>query len=804
MKSIHRMLVPITVLAAVSALSQAADPAKPWEAPDLTPVRMGTAPVHEPIVLVQDGKPVATIALMAASPGRDLTLAVDQLQRRIEAATGARLEIVKGTATAPAIVIGNCPLAAGNGLDGATMPPEGFAIRTAPGFVFIAGNRGEVDGTTWGVNDFMERFVGVRWFLPMPEGDEDLGVSVPRTPTLVVPPVSLEDAPAFRKRVIWPNTSDPWHGAGLNMGPLHTFLRAGNSWPVDLQVHTPRWQGNEAFKKERPEVYQLKADGTRDYGVLCYGNPRTLETYLEQIGNAVEGKPYSLGMRGKAITVSPADVEVCCYCEDCRRLWDKDGGTWGTASKILATFVDKLGREVKARWPDQGFTVIFLPYLNYTAAPDGFRFPDNVEVQICGMPGLASYKEPAIRDAEQANIDKWIAISGRKVQNWHYDVWPAHKTKAAYQYPHVVKDFYARNRDKTVGTFINGEFNHWPRQHISLYCWLKCLWNPDFNVDAAVDAFCTRMFGPAAATMRELVGMQIEGWENSRWPGGRFSPKGIYEESFPRAKAVRMEALFARARQEAAPDPLATKRLDYIAQPMLDFFKESKDLAEGTGFQPLIAQKVGEDPVVDGRLDDEVWKRAQPNGFVVAAGPRKGQAAAYPTAVQGVWTPNGLTLAFRMTEPTPDLLEVSHGGHDNGEVWWDDNVEIFLDVTGRNEGDFYQMIVNAEGKTYDTHMKDLAFEWTGAKSAAFRGDGFWSMEVFVPYSVFPNALVPGRATQVVWTGNFTRHRVADHGKSFEAKGGPRQGSVREYSRMNTTGSTTSDNLADFAEIRFIE
>src|SRR5262249_38719457 len=159
-------------------------------------------------------------------------------------------------------------------------------------------------------------------------------------------------------------------------------------------------------------------------------------------------------------------------------------------------FVNKLAVEVKQRWPDK--TVIYLPYLNYTLAPDGLKFPGNVEVQICGMPGLAQYKEPKIAAEDQANIDKWMAISGRKVQNWHYDCWPEDRTKAPYQYPHVAQAFYRANRDKTIGSFINGDHDHFPRQNISLYCWMKLMWNPEFNVDDAVAQFSARMFGPAA------------------------------------------------------------------------------------------------------------------------------------------------------------------------------------------------------------------------------------------------------------------------------------------------------------------
>jgi hypothetical protein len=789
----------IVALLAFASLTSTVVSAAPWEAKDLTPVTVKARPNHAPVVLVKDGQPLASIVVMKGAAG------AGELQRFIKQATGAELPIVANAITSPAIVLGDCDEAAALGLDSSKLPTEAFAIKTAADRVFIVGNNAgrDANGQLWGVYDFLERYVGVRWYFPpATENGPQIGQSVPASRDLLVPPVWFEDSPAFPMRVIWPPMSNPWQGTGIKMSELHTFLRSGNSWPIRLQVHQPNWPGYEALKKERPQVYQMRQDGSRQYEVICYGSPQTLETYLEGIQNFVEKKtPLYAPISGKAITVSPYDVELACYCDHCRKLWDDKSGQYGGASKVMATFVDKLAREVERRWPDENFTVVYLPYLNYTTAPDGFKFPGNVEVQLCGMPGLASYKEPAIRDDEQANIDRWIAITGRKIQNWHYCVWPAHKTKAAYQYPHVAKDFYQRNRDKTVGTFINGDFNHWPRQHISLYCWLKVLWNPEFDVDAAVDEFCVRMFGAAAGTMRELVALQISGWEESRWPSGRFSPKGIYEASFPAETVSKMRALLAQARQQATGDSLVTARLDYY-QPSLDEFFKEADLMNGRGLKPLHLQKVGENPVLDGKLDDPQWQRATPNGFVKALGADRGQPVRYASTVRGVWTADGVTFGIHMNEPTPHLLETVNGGHDNGNMWWDDNVEIFLDVTGKSEGEFYQFIVNPEINLWDSKLKDTTWECKGFKAAAHRGKDFWSLEVFLPYAAFPEAVVPGSGTHTVWTGNFTRHRVADKGlKSTKPQ---QEGSEREYQRMNTTGATTSDNLADFSEIQFIE
>lgn len=50
-----------------------------------------------------------------------------------------------------------------------------------------------------------------------------------------------------------------------------------------------------------------------------------------------------------------------------------------------------------------------------------------------------------------------------------------------------------------------------------------------------------------------------------------------------------------------------------------------------------------------------------------------------------------------------------------------------------------------------------------------------------------------------WTGNFTRHRVADSQRDDR-----REGSVAEYARMNNAGSAASSNLMDFGPLIFEE
>lgn len=757
-------------------------------ADDLNPVQFKAAPLHAPVVLVKGGQPQARISVMVpqAQISRTLAQAIADLQDCIHKATGAKLEVVYGPVQGPALVIGDCPAAAQQGLGGANLRIEGFAIKTAPDAVFIVGNDVEVapgivsTGTAWGLYEFLERFVGVRWYFPT-----EIGCSIPSSPDLVIPLVWLEDAPVFRKREIWPPCGNPWNGTGIQLTPHHTRLRAANTWPTLLVVHSPHdW--DRFYRETRPECFQLRSDGQRDFSMLCYGNPRTLETYLENIeAHFDRGEAAHLGIQGNAITVSPNDAEVACYCADCRRLWNPAGGPYGSASRVVAQFVANLAEAVKKRWP--GLRIIYLPYLNYTQAPEGIQFPDNVEVQLCGMPGLAQYKEPAIAAWEQANIDRWVELTGRSIQNWHYSCWPENRTKAPYLFPHIVQEFYRKNRGKTVGSFINGEGDHWPRQHLSLYVWLKVLWNPDFDVDAAIAEYCRRMYGPAASTMQELVTMQINGWEQSRWPEGKLSPRGIYEVSYPRADVVRMETLLNRAREEVQGDELARQRLDYFATPFADFFRESRDYAEGTGRTALLVSRVEEDPVIDGKLDEAVWQRAPAVAFIRALD-REVKQPQFPTTLQAVWSKGGITFGFRMEEPAPDRLARNIHGHDDPQAWWNDNVELFLDVTGQRTN-YYQWIINPNGAVFDSEGENTQWNCEGLETKAYVGLDFWSLEVFAPYAAFPEIVPP--APGVVWYGNFTRHRVGD-------------GSAREYQRLNTTYDGPSNNMMAFGPIRFME
>jgi hypothetical protein len=74
---------------------------------------------------------------------------------------------------------------------------------------------------------------------------------------------------------------------------------------------------------------------------------------------------------------------------------------------------------------------------------------------------------------------------------------------------------------------------------------------------------------------------------------------------------------------------------------------------------------------------------------------------------------------------------------------------------------------------------------------------------FPKHFVFESRSAVGLPAQwSIAAANAVGHRVAD--KGMKSTKPPQECSIREYQRMNTAGTTTSDNLADFAEIQFFE
>ena len=761
--------------------------------PDLSPLAVVREAKGDPIPLIVNGKPMLPIVVAPDKKYRSWNrIAAKLLADSIQEMCGTAPELIfidpkkkQTLPEGPAIWIGYLEQTKAAGFSADGMVPGEFAVKTKDGSIYLYGNdesHPQAFGSSYAATDFAERVLGVRQYFEPEKG----GRSVLPAKDLTVPPLDYGDRPVFAKRDLWPYETKPGY----------VTWRIADTHGIQLRVHTPYWKKD--YGETHPEIFQMENDGTRTRTqMLCYSNPMTLKLYLERIEEELKGGRKAGFLSGSAVSVSPDDMGVNCFCPDCRKLYDEEAGPFASASKIMCAFVRKLSDALAETHPE--LTVIYLPYANYCDPAEGVEFPaKNVEIQLCTMPGLALLKDPSVKKHEEDLILAWEKISGRKVQNWHYICWPAEFTSAPYIFADTAIRHYKDMRGLIVGSFLNGGYPE-ARLLLSAYVWCKALWNPELNEKAIFDVFAERMFGPAAKPMRRIIELQAEGWKRP-WEVAKPSPKNIFEISYPRKEVEEMEACFAEAEKIAAGDEQILKRIAYYKSGFPQFFKESKEHAEGTAFAPLMMKKVASNPIIDGKLDDPEWKLAEGLPFIRATD-RKRKEAVYPTEIKAVWTPQGVTFGFRMTEPVPDKLFVT----DPPGSWFNDNVELFLDVTGKGAGDYYQVILDARNEgLLLIHATEKGWKGEGIRSNVARGKDCWTAEIYIPFQAFRNlkdAQIPSTSADgKFWIGNFTRHRVAD---AYQ-KEGKTPGSVSEMQRLNTCYQYPSADQSAFGVIQFVE
>jgi len=298
------------------------------------------------------------------------------------------------------------------------------------------------------------------------------------------------------------------------------------------------------------------------------------------------------------------------------------------------------------------------------------------------------------------------------------------------------------------------------------------------------------MYGPAEAPMRAIFTLLTDRWENVTWStkitGHNVPPKLIHEETMPRAQALELEALLARARQAAGEGNVYRTRIEFFAAALERFFEESERYHEGAGLPTLKAVKTAQAPTIDGKLDDACWAKA-PEGEFVRATDRANPRPDNPTTVRMVWTDKGVTFGFRMNESKMDALRGDTTQRDLGDVWNEDSMELFLDVEGER-ATYYQIIVNYLNTQFDRYEKDGKWNAEGMKSAVHKGKDFWSLEIAIPFLDFVNGATPTPGQ--VWYGNFVRNR--------------RAGGTSEAQRWSTNYLPLHKDFTAFGKIEFVE
>ena len=582
----------------------------PLVQPALNPVTPLPAPVHPPVTLVEGGVPRFVIAWDSTAtkerdtPGlnrRTVREAVRTLRRGFLFCAGTNVAVVD-VSSAP-VPEGRSVILVGSGravaprpppeIDTSRLPPEGFVVSTFSNGVVVAG------ATLWGAYDFLERFLGCRYYYPGPDGSVR-----PACTTLVLSPCAYKDVPRFRNRgngfrlnfetvsrtlgtqLVRASISDWCASARL----AHTvpFRAAHSPEPRAWAASHPEWMEMSFLRRPDGELYYCPTNHMKNYfDVTNLG-------FADALVEGLAGDDTPEGYLRQGFAFSDARTVVFGQCDSFRTLEEmranpvveREGlitdanvalGPCGYFSDIYGRFYQRLAERLNARLP--GRRLILMPYAGCTYAPTQERFrhlPGNVELCVC-LPKVPRFiRNPQVRDLMVRELHRWTeVIGGRPVQQiWTYNAFnsPFEQAVANEFLPETIEAFGNDLGDTGLIVDLGLYPVMLPGQCIPFhfyyetYCAFRALWGgARFNPDAALDEHWTLFYGAeAGAHLRELHRILKEAFLANSVPTTRV--RSLY----PVETLDRIEAELAAVRRILEHDKSAPawRRFRLMAHPL--------------------------------------------------------------------------------------------------------------------------------------------------------------------------------------------------------------------------------------------
>lgn len=469
--------------------------------------------------------------------------AAEELVYHIEKSTQARLSVVRESELSASdrqrIYLGETQAARAANIFPQQLPLETFVIRTQADALFIAGNDAVDEplvttppfgtfnnsaGTLFGVYEWLERDLGVRWLWP-----GELGTYVPKRSLVVVSEFDEVVKPRFFQRNVRSGVfATPSPALGFTPKAKEEYFREqtvflrrnrmGRSKRMHYGHAFVDWW--EKYGAEHPEWFQLvggkrgPAQPGARYG-MCVSNPGLQQQIVDLWLQKSQGSPERLP---DFINVVENDFIGVCECQDCRA-WD--GPEPADSMKFYAPNISLYGKPfVSDRYarfalavqklatkhrPD--VSVVGYIYFNYFQAPtSGVKLNPNVVLGFCPPAG-------------------WYPRSAEEDQ-WYKDQWKGWQETGAtlfvrtnyfldgYTMPFVfarqfAQDFQYQAAHGMAGTDFDSLTGQWATQGPSLYLLMRLHSRPNASVENLLEEYYTA-FGPAARAVKAY----FDYWEN--------------------------------------------------------------------------------------------------------------------------------------------------------------------------------------------------------------------------------------------------------------------------------------------------
>lgn len=378
---------------------------------------------------------------------------------------------------------------------------EGLRIRITPENIAIAG--GHPRGTLYGVYEFAERYLGVRFLtynhthIPKAEGQL----------TIPCEDYSYEPTFSFRWSYFGENRNRPEFAARLRVNTVTHYEHLGGITSQQLISHSLNKQlPVSKYGKEHPEYFAL-VNGERSLDMWgggpepCVTNPEVIDIVTEAVFKEIERNPQFTN-----VSVSQNDNDAYCHCDNCEAINQLEESPMGAH----LTFVNTIADRVAEKYPH--IKLGTLAYWYTRKAPKTIKPRDNVQIQLANIEccTLHPIDDPDCPKNVSFYNDfiEWSKISDQiyiwtYLTNFRYYDLPFPNLRAIG--PNL--KFYAEHNVKGMFMQSNGGGTSGEMSDLRNYVISRCLWNPELDSWEQAEEFCKLHYGKAAPVIMEYLTM---------------------------------------------------------------------------------------------------------------------------------------------------------------------------------------------------------------------------------------------------------------------------------------------------------
>ncbi|MFD1163703.1 MULTISPECIES: DUF4838 domain-containing protein [Hwangdonia] len=353
--------------------------------------------------------------------------------------------------------------------------------------IFISG--GSDEALRNAVYEFLERFLGCKWYAPNVE-------DVPKKSTISLNKnLNYTYTPQITTRTVH---SRLFYENEKFAAQHKVTTKAFPYYVPSARVHTfNKFIPEEKFYKSNPEYFALRGN-KRLPTQLCLTNAKVLDMVKDSVQSLFKQYPEA-----SVISVSGNDNTQFCECGNCKKIDDEEGSHAGTIIRFV--------NEVAKTFPEK--TISTLAY-QYTRKPCKTKPLKNVLITLCSIECDRSAPITQKCTDFADDLKGWSKLTDN-IRIWDYTT----------QFTNFLAPFPNFNTLQPNIQFFRDHNTKWVfEQHSSnpselfelrSYVMAKLLWNPDANVDDIITEFTNGYYheaGPFVKSYVDLIHMELKNY----------------------------------------------------------------------------------------------------------------------------------------------------------------------------------------------------------------------------------------------------------------------------------------------------